>query len=228
MKDRAFTLIEVMLAVAIFGMVILAINGVFFAGLRLRNVTTRALEESLPLQQATAIIRHDLDGIVAPGGILGGSMQSGASSSSSMAQPGATLFYTCTGAIDDTSPWAEVQKVSYYLRDPFVRSTKGGKDLVRSVTRNLLTSIQEEPVEQWLLGDVAQLQFMFYLSNQWTTTWDGTTQTSTLPQAIKVQIAMANGLDERPRNPVELVVPVMVEIRTNTTQAASSQGGGGK
>src|SRR6266566_6354471 len=105
----AFTLLELLIAVSIFAMVLTAINGVFYGAMRLQSKSSRAVEESLPAQQTVALLKRDLQGIVAPGGVLGGSFQSGVSTASTIAStvpPGSTTFYTCTGVIDETSPWA--------------------------------------------------------------------------------------------------------------------------
>src|SRR5437773_2006618 len=73
---RAFTLLELLIAVAIFAMVLLAINGVFYGAMRLRTKTSRMVEASLPIQQTVAILKRDLQGIVVPGGMLSGSLKS--------------------------------------------------------------------------------------------------------------------------------------------------------
>ena len=224
---KAFTLIEVMLAVAIFAIVLAAINGVFYSALRLRYKASEAIEQSLPIQQTASIIKRDLQGLVAPGGTLAGPLQSGVAttstgSGSSMDQQGGTVIYTATGIIDETSPWANVQKVSYSLRQPLLQTSRGGKDLVRLVTRNLLPIAQEEVEEQWLMGDVQQLQFYFYDGTGWRNTWDSTAETSVLPKAIKVEIDLAQN-DNTVKAPLELVVPVTVYVRTNQTQNAGGQ-----
>ena len=51
--------------------------------------------------------------------------------------PGATAFYTCTGVLDDTSPWADVQKVVYYLKPSTYRNAIG-KDLVRGTIQTFI------------------------------------------------------------------------------------------
>src|SRR4051794_21731005 len=66
-----FTLLELLLAVAIFGIVLAAINTVFFSAMRLRNKTVAAIQEALPLQQTLTLIKHDLQGLVVPGTIAG-------------------------------------------------------------------------------------------------------------------------------------------------------------
>src|SRR3954469_2041630 len=148
---KGFTLIEVLLAVAIFAIVLAAINSVFYGALRLRNRTTQALDKSLPVQQVITILKHDLQGIVAPGGALTGSLKSGVATSTT--QDG-TEMYTDTGLIDETAPWSSVQKISYSLRAPANATVGGGKDLVRLVTRNLLPTAQEDVEEQWLMDNV--------------------------------------------------------------------------
>ena len=72
------------------------------------------------------------------------------------------------------------------------------------------------------MGDVRQLQFFFYDGTGWRNTWDSTTETTVLPQAIKVEIDLAQN-DTTVKAPLELVVPVTVYVRTNQTQNAGGQ-----
>lgn len=229
---------EVLIALVAFSIVVAAINAVFYGGVRLRNKTAAGLEAALPLEQTLAIIKRDLANIVAPGGTLSGALQTtpttGLGSQNAAASgtglgvgmmPGQSSpeFYTATGLIDETSPWAEVQRVSYLL----LPSTNGmvGRDLFRSVTRNLLPSLQEQPVLQPLMGGVQTILFYFYDGSQWRETWDSTTEQTKLPRAIKLQLQMA--VEERGRAlppPIELVVPLMVEGVTNQTQQATGGG----
>ena len=150
-RREAFTLLEILLAVAIFAIVLLAINGVFYGAMRLRSKTARLIEDSLPVQQTVAMIKRDLRGLVAPGttfagplksgvsmgvgsgsGAGGGGGASGGSSASggsglglTSAGLGATELYTATGVLTDFAPWGNIQKVSYVLRPP----TNSAKDV---------------------------------------------------------------------------------------------------
>src|SRR5213593_2381412 len=147
-----FTLIEVLIAVAIFAIVLAAINTVFYSALRLRNRSAAAFDEALPVQQAVAIIKRDLANLVVPGGTLSGALQT-TSVTNAVAGQSSPNFYTSTGFIDETSPWAEVQRVA----DALVASTNrfAGRDLIRAVTRNLLpASVDAQPNEQWLMSGV--------------------------------------------------------------------------
>jgi len=214
----AFTLLEVLLAVAIFGIVLAAINAVFYSALRLRNRTAQAVEKALPIQQTLKILKRDLEGIVPPGGTLSGTLKSGVSTSTMDPQAN-TEIYTGTGTLSDDVPWANVQKVAYSLRDPARPTLAGGKDLYRLVSRNLLPTTQEQVEEQWLMDSVQQLQFFFYDGSSWRNTWDSTTEPTILPKAIKVQINLVDATTvQRLNTPIEVVVPITIYADTNQTQ----------
>jgi type II secretion system protein J len=220
---RAFTLLEVLIAVVVFSVVLAAMNAVFYGAMRLRNRATAAMETARPTQQALALIKRDLASLVLPGGPLSGALQTTSTTNTIVGQA-SPAFYTASGLIDETSPFAQVQRVSYLLADSTNRT--GGRDLFRAVSRNLLPTLAEDPpVLQWLMSGVDRLAFLFYDGMQWRDLWDSATEPTVLPLAIKVQIALA--IDERGqgvRAPIELVVPVTVQAGTNQTQQATGGG----
>lgn len=241
----AFTLLELMIAVVAFAIVLAAINGVFYSGLKLRNRSAASLEKSLPLTQALTILKRDLACIAPPSTsqtkLIGELQSSPTSSSSSGGQAkfgslaGATGgmsgqtsqispdFYTLSGLLDADSPWPNVQKVAYLLVDSTNRSALG-KDLIRAVTRNLLPAggVEEEPVEQRLLTDVSEVLFFFHDGTNWQESWDSTAdETKKLPRAIKVQLQLAFEDRASQSPPIELVVPLVAEASTNTTTQAT-------
>ena len=216
-----FTLIEVLIAVAIFAVVLGAINTVFFSALKLRNKTSELLDKSLPLEQAVTIIERDLRSIVPPDGPMGGQLQT-LSTTNSMAGMNGPVFYCASGIVDETSPWSEVQKVSYMLAESTNRF--GGRDLLRVTSRNILAAVQEEPMTQWLLGGVDQITFTYFDGTTWMDTWDSTTQDPKLPKAIKVQIQRTPEQTERMNpalNPIEIVAPVMAQAKVSQSSTNS-------
>jgi len=228
-QARGFTLLEVLIATAVFAIVLAAASTVFYGALHLRNGATEAVELALPRQQALAVIQRDLANLVVPGGPLSGVLQT-TSITNVVGGQSSPDFYTSTGFIDPTSPWGEIQRVSYVLTEPTDREA-AGRDLIRAVTRNLLpATVVEEPTRQWLMGGVQGLTFYYYDGTQWRDSWDSTTAdptsglTNNLPHAIKVQIQLATRPGERAgpvAAPIELVVPIVVQARTNKTQQAT-------
>ena len=225
-------MLELLLAVVVFSIVLGAIHVVLFSAFRLRNRTADAIERSLPLQQTLAIIKRDLANLVPPGGTLSGALQSTPTFSTSGSMTGSLRsqngphFYTATGIVDNSDPWGEIRRVSYFLSSP--TNDTAGLDLYRSVARNLLPLTQDETDDQFLMSGVEGITFQYFDGNAWRDTWDSTQVDSAtglsnnLPRAIRLELQLFDenrtvGLPA----PVQLVVPVVVLARTNVSTEAS-------
>ena len=223
----AFTLIEMLIAIAVFAVVLAAMNGVFWGALRLRNKSVESIDAALPKERALSIIRSDLENIVPPGGrfftmftTTGTTTNANGMSMNNMPGQNSPEFTTSNGVIDDNTGWGDIQRVSYQL----VVSTNGGvgKDLMRTVTRNLLPSVQQTSDQQSILTGVQNIFFYYHDGTIWKDTWDSTNEFLRLPRAIKVQLQMAS--EERGRQappPLELVVSLLDAGTNSTTQVAS-------
>jgi prepilin-type N-terminal cleavage/methylation domain-containing protein len=245
-RRRAFTLIEVLLATAIFSIVLVAINVVFFAALHLRQRTTAAIDDSLPLNQALAVLRKDLQNTVPPSGMLSGQFRYGVTgasvtgtgtggvnlglstpgtTTSAMAQSGGLDFFASTGVISDNEPWPDIQEINYQLAEPIDRDKALGKDLVRSVNRNPLAYSTQTPDTRRLMGNIEKLEFYFYDGAQWRDMWDTSGGDTSLPQAVRVRIyqAVEPRLASQRLEPVELLVRIQARsASTNSTQTAQT------
>lgn len=229
--SRAFTLLEVLLALIVLAIVLVVVHSIFYSALQLRNKADAAISDAIPLQHTLTVIRRDLENVTVPGGTLSGSFQTTLTTGSSMSsthagqQCGPTL-YTTAGTLNDNDPWSEMRKVTYYL----MPSTNGsaGQDLVRSVTRNLLPVFQEEYTDERLMSNVDSLTFQYYDGSQWMDTWDSaststtsassTTSTNRLPTGVRVDLTLVvDKLGSIAPNPIEMVVPIAVQVSTNTT-----------
>ncbi len=211
--SAGFTLIEVLLALMICS-IVLVIVGSFFAGaLKVQEHMNASLDQSMPIERALNTMRKDLKNAVAPGGLLAGPLQSGSLQGGVDANDGIQI-YTTTGLITPNAPWGEIQKVTYGLQAPN-DSSSNGKSLVRTVTRNLLSTGTEDDDEQFLANGVETMAFSYFDGNGWLDTWDDTTETN-LPLAVRVNIQMAPPTPDSARpDPIQLLVPLMVQVHTN-------------
>lgn len=233
--NAAFTLLEVLLSVAVFAVVLAAITSVYFSALRLRNRATAALDHALPVQQALGIIRADLSALRPPGTGLTGAFQTVPTQTGSIVDSiGRRIspnLHTRTGQIDENTPFSEMQRVAYFLANP--TNGAAGFELMRTVTRNLLPVNVEEFETQFLLGGVDSALMLFHDGNTWLETWDSTIS-SNLPVAIRFQITLLPPnqtseettlrLNQSQRTPIELVVPLSPFGNTNTAAATTTGG----
>jgi type II secretion system protein J len=220
-SERAFTLIEVTLALAVSAIILAAVGGVFYSAVRLRERTNAMMDEAAPLQQTVALLRRDLKGAVPPGGVIAGFLQSGVVSGN-MSQNDGIEIYTTTGTMSDNAPWGDIQKVTYQLQDSTTGPRSAGRDLIRSVTRNVISTTSEEIDDQWLMGNVQDLQFSYFDGTSWQATWDSTVGGTNLPSAVRVRLQLApdqSGVN-RTYDPIDLVFPLICQSRTNLTSSA--------
>ena len=63
---HAFTLIEMILAIGIAAIVLIAVNAVLFTALRLREATADMVDAASPVDQTVTFLRRDLQCVVTP------------------------------------------------------------------------------------------------------------------------------------------------------------------
>ncbi|MEO6568926.1 MAG: type II secretion system protein GspJ [Opitutaceae bacterium] len=228
--EAGFTLIELILAMAVGAIVLIVINSTFTGALRLHNATHRKIDEDLVVQRALGIIRKDLAGIMVPANPqattynLSGQLTTETYSTNELDTTSERVtpdIYTSSGAIDGWTPFAEVQMVSYYLSPS--EDGGSGKNLVRLTTRNLLPAVDATAEAQTLLTGVVSAGLSYYDGQNWLDTWDSVT-TSSLPTAIKFSIVRATGEGSASRaevDPIEIVVPVLVKTSATLQQEAT-------
>jgi type II secretion system protein J len=222
--QQAFTLIEVILAIGIAAIVLITACTVFFAAIRLRDATQDVVDNAKPADVAMSILKRDLECIVTTTNgtskVLSGDFRVGDITSSGNNEPVSIEMFTATGQVGDQQPWGDIQRVTYELRDPTVRNA-AGKDLFRSITRNLLSPATPTVEDQWMMSGVQSLAFSCYDGVQWWNTWDTTGLTSAntnLPVAVRVDIQPVGNQ----MAPIEMVVPIDSQSRSNMTLTATT------
>lgn len=222
-ESGGFTLLELLIATVVGGIVLLVIQTAFFGALRLHNSTHARNDSALELQRALGIVRRDFAGVMEPGRLLSSQFQTdplSAGMSDGFGERIGPDIHTTSGRIDGWSPFSEAQRVALFLAPP-ADASKAGKDLVRVVNRNLLP-VQDEPGEpQVLLHGVLEAHVEFFDGAGWIEAWDSEA-TSTLPSALKLRLVMAPPEGGATPQPIELIVPVWVKTSA-TAQAEAEQ-----
>ena len=221
-----FTLVEMILAIGVAALVLVAVNAVLFTTLHLREVTTDVVDAATPVDQAFALLRRDLQCVVTPTNgtskFLSGSFRVGTGiTSAGVNELAAAEIFTATGALSAKAPWADIQRVTFELKNSPAGS--GQRDLYRSVWRNLLATTTPVVEDQLLLSGVASVTFSGYDGAQWQDTWDTsnpTTATTNLPMAVRVVIQLAGA--DKTTEPIQLVVPIDAVARTNMVLASTT------
>jgi type II secretion system protein J len=226
---HGFTLIEMILAIGVAAIVLIAVNMVFFTALHLRDVTADMVDAATPIDSTVTFLKRDLQCAVTPTNgtskILSGGFRVGNGLTSvGVSDPVAIEMFTASGALSDSQPWGDIQRVTYELKNP-TSQTATGRDLYRSITRNLLALSTPDVDEQLMLSGVTSVKFSCYDGAQWSDVWDTTDPTAintNLPLAVRVDIQMSGNANAQP---VEIVVPIDSQSRTNAVLTSSSATG---
>jgi type II secretion system protein J len=223
-NECAFTLIEMILAIGVASIVLIAANAVFFTALHLRDATSDAVDAASPVEQSLTLLRRDLQCAVTPksSGVLSGDFKIGNVTSTGISDPVAAEIYTADGALSDNAPWGDIQRVTYELKNSMTGNT-AEKDLYRSVTRNLLATATPDVEDQLMIRGVDSVQFSAYDGAQWNDTWDTTDTTSAntnLPVAVRVDIQLSGG--DKNSQPIEILVPIDSQSRSNSNSTVGS------
>lgn len=215
------------LAIGIAALVLIVVNVVLFTALHLRDATADMVDAESPVDSAVTFLERDLQCCVTPTNgttkVLSGGFRVGTITSAGVSEPVAIEMFTATGALSDSEPWGDIQRVTYELKNSTDPSVPG-KDLYRSVFRNLLTVSTPVADDQFMLSGVDSIKFSCYDGAQWQDAWDTTSATAVntnLPVAVRVDIQMAGNPSAQP---VEIVMPIDSVSRTNavlTTTASN-------
>ncbi len=214
------------LAIGVAAIVLIAANAVFFTAMHLRDAATEAVNSASPIDQSLTLLRRDLQCAVAPTPddgstlTLSAGFRIGSVTSFGISDPVAAEIYTATGVTSDKAPWGDIQRVTYGLRNS--TSGGGGRDLYRTVTRNVLATMTPDVEDQLMMRGVDSIQFYGYDGMQWLDAWDTTDTTSVntnLPVAVRVDIQLYGS--DRNTSPIEILVPIDSQSRTNAVLAGS-------
>ncbi len=216
MKHAAFTLIELLMALAACAVILAAIYGVFSRAVHLRDNATRRTREVRVRAHAANMLRNDLRNALVSGGTIAATLE-GSQESHGGGFPGYLKFTATTAKDMDDELGGDVQEIEYYItRDSLASDQKAGV-LVRTINRDLLNTVKQAATEERVLAGVETMDVSFYSSTEWKTSWEVTTDSKTLPEAVRVLIQPVADADGRKPAPIEVLVPWVTQSAIPTT-----------
>ena len=190
---KAFTLIELLLALALAAMLAAALHGAMSTAWRAKTSAEGAVEPTRAGSIAMEIIAHDLAAAPPPPSSdssathLGGPFTGTHQASSGSGDNDDLEFRTLAreeGKDDDAL--GDGMKIVEYLVQPDADSPT----LIRRVTRNILATQDVRSVDEPICRNVRGLTFKYYDGTDWQTDWDSTAVGDVLPLAVMVTIQL--------------------------------------
>ena len=178
--NKGFTLLEVLIAIAIFSLISLASFTIFDSVLKGDASAKKQSERQNELQRAFILIERDLTQIARRSMRLNGEapserlIQSASDSFSSQEQAIAFVRHGWTNP-GLLLPRSDMQAVAYRLTD----------ETLQRLHYNFVDSVVgEEPKVRPLISDVTELNFEYYDGKKWQEIWPS----NTLPNAIAIEV----------------------------------------
>lgn len=204
MKRRAFTLLELILALAITVIIAATLVTALHTAYRAWGSAQRAMVAARTTGIITQIIGRDLENALQPNGILASDFVGSTESLS---------FYTTTPEPAAAVP-GDIKRVEYGL----VAGNDGRDELVRRLNTNLLQTIETDPVDEPLCRGVTLLEITYFDGETWTESWDSTAQDNLLPLAVRVSFEIA-----RTSNATPLRCDQVYKLACATTATSGSE-----
>ncbi len=219
-RAHAFTLIEMLMALAACAIILAAVYGVFSRAVHLRDSATHRTREVRVRAHAASILRNDLRNALVSGGTLAATLQ-GSAESHGTGFPGYLKFTATTAKDAEDELGGDVQEIEYYIaRDSQAAEQKAGV-LVRTISRDLLATTKQTPPEDRVLAGVEAMEVSFYSGSAWKTSWEVTADSKTLPEAVRVSIQPVADAEGRKPMPIEVLVPWVTQSAIETATTAT-------
>jgi type II secretion system protein J len=191
----AFTLLELMIAMAIVAILALSLVAELHVGFKTREVTEASMETGRTAALVMEVIRNDLLSAVPPSR---GTFEQAFEGTQNPQGDGNDdlVFYTTSPASMHMVGGVSVGNGDIKEIELTAYTPQGRTDtiLVRRTWNNLLAPTQENPDEEVLCRNVQSLTLQYYDGNglAWMPTWDSTTATpvNTLPTAVMVTLTL--------------------------------------
>ena len=185
---RAFTLLELLVALAMMAVLSLSLLACMRIAFRARDDARVAVEPSRTAALAMEILQADLEAAVPPRGVLAGTFIGAPQTAEQGANSATLTFYATASGPAHLSGDGEIKRVELAV----VPATDGseGQVLVRRVTGNLLALVPPPPDEEVICRGVVGFHLRYFDGYLWQDVWDSSQYDQTLPPAVEVSLEL--------------------------------------
>jgi type II secretion system protein J len=180
---RAFTLLELLLAIAITAILAATVYASLMVATRTRDRAAEAVGKDRALTLALDLIRRDLQSAPPPTGTMAGAFIGEDDNTFD------TVSFTTTNTyLPPDGRLSDLINITLLLIDDQDSEDSRSMMLVREVTTNLLSATTTEPQMQVLARGITGIDFAYSDGADWLDDWDSTQHENTLPLAVKVTL----------------------------------------
>lgn len=186
-KYKAFTMLELLVAMALMVVIASCLYTALYTGFRAKRSALSAVEPTSLAINAIELIKQDTYGVLPPGGVLTGAFLGTNSRGINGVDADSLEFYTTHIYSENDYPVGGLGKIELVLSED-TDYNRNNYQLVRKITTNLLSPRAIEPEEQVLCRNVTSLNLRYFDGDNWLDEWDSTADANSLPLAMEIDI----------------------------------------
>lgn len=221
-KRGGFTLLEMLVATALFAVLAGSLYASLHIAFKARDSATAALDPARRLELALNLLEQDLRSAMIPKGILAGSF-TGLDGKDASGNESDCLVLCCTTSEAAYQGAADVKKVELSCE----QSAQAGEQvLLRRITNNLLSPRTLEPRVEVICRSVRAFNLRFFDGLDWQDIWDAGAYDNTLPPAVEVTIEINTNRPTRQAGIYRMSRIILIPCGTaaSTTTVALARG----
>lgn len=193
-KTRAFTLLEMLVAMAMIAVLAGSLYATLHVAFRARRTALKAVEPVRKAELAMQLLRADIQSAVVPRGVLAGSFFGEDGTDGIGRECDSLLLYCTTPRARQAEGTGDVRMIELVC-EPEEDGT--GMVLLRRTTVNLLAPTINEPAEEVLCRGVHAFGLRYFDGVDWQDSWDSGARDNTLPSAVEVTLELEAEGDQR-------------------------------
>ncbi len=194
-KESAFTLLEMLAAMALMSVLAASLYTSLHIGFRARRSAVAALRPVRTAELTLELLREDIESALPPTGILAGEFIGEDATDDSQRDADVLLFHSSAHDPEQGERACDIRRIELAFT-----SLPDGTErvLVRRITTNLLAPETVEPNEEILCRGVLAFNLRYFDGSEWWDDWDSSSQGDVLPLAVEVTLEVERSTGEQP------------------------------
>jgi len=184
-KESGLTLLEMLVAMALMGVLAVSLYASLHIGFRARRSAAAALEPVRTAELAMELVRQDIESALPPTGILAGEFIGQDAKDDLQRDADMLLLHSSAHGEDDGQSAPDIRRIELAVTS---LSDGTGNVLLRRTTTNLLAPEMVQAEEEVLCRRVMAFNLRYFDGSDWLDNWDSSTQGDLLPLAIEVTL----------------------------------------
>ncbi|AQQ71385.1 hypothetical protein SMSP2_01758 [Limihaloglobus sulfuriphilus] len=199
-RNTGFTLLELMVALAIMGVIALSMYSSIFIASRAKDTTDAALGPYNTIMPAFDMMRNDIIAAMSPGGLFAGYFTGTEESAGDDLYSSYVSFYTAGFRPSAGEKASNIIRVEYFLGDAFeyddkyslydIQEESEQLVLIRRKTLNLLSTDSGLYEDEIVCRGLASFALEYYDGYSWVSSWDPEASDIPLPMAVRVSFVL--------------------------------------